>query len=382
MKRNKRPSGHKKSSFKDQQKYDRRQQRCEKQSEKRFNEGPFEEDGDKDGKDEDSPYYVPEKFPIPLAMWDFEQCDPRKCSGRKLARLGYVRTLKLTQRFNGLILSPLGSQCVSPADREIVAKHGVAVVDCSWAKIEETPIARLKGNNLRLLPFFIATNPINYGKACTLSCLEAYVATLYITGFPEQGDILLKKFKWGHAFTEVNQKLLTEYAGCLDSGHVVQVQKEHLDQIDRENQTHREGRDDMMNIDMTLEYHNPNHSNFQQPEYSSSEDDEVNENDDNGDEEEDEEKDNGDGIEGEDDIDVEKSEAEVKEHDRVDLVPEENSNANTVCVDRVCDSLNSSENLDPVTSADKLIIISSLSLQDNFPDHSLKGDTEASSKQT
>ena len=35
-----------------------------------------------------------EEFPIDLGMWDFNQCDPKKCSGRKLARLGFVKTLR------------------------------------------------------------------------------------------------------------------------------------------------------------------------------------------------------------------------------------------------------------------------------------------------
>lgn len=48
--------------------------------------------------------------PFAVAMWDLAQCDPKKCTGRKLARHGLVTLLKPSQRFPGIVLDPLATQ--------------------------------------------------------------------------------------------------------------------------------------------------------------------------------------------------------------------------------------------------------------------------------
>ena len=86
----------------------------------------------------------------------------------------------------------------------------------------------------RALPFMVATNPVNYGKPCTLSTSEAVAATLYITGFKDQAKDIMDTFKWGHTFIELNYELLEAYSNAKNSLEVVDIQNDFLSQFDEE----------------------------------------------------------------------------------------------------------------------------------------------------
>ncbi|MDM7934443.1 MAG: DUF367 family protein, partial [Methanothrix sp.] len=163
-------------------------------------------------------------LPVDLLIYHADQCDPKRCSGRKLARFGLVRlTRHIKDLRSYLVLSPFSERALSPEDRGV---RGLAALDCSWAHAEEVfSRVRLRG---RALPFLVAANPVNFGRPFRLSTVEALAAALVILGQPGQAEALLSKFSWGRVFLELNREPLQEYAAARDSSEVVSIQRAYL----------------------------------------------------------------------------------------------------------------------------------------------------------
>ncbi|EFX03437.1 rli and duf367 domain containing protein [Grosmannia clavigera kw1407] len=176
------------------------------------------------------------------ACWDLGHCDPKRCSGKKLMRLGLMRDLKLGQRHAGVVITPNGRQVVSPADGELLRQFGAAVVECSWARTKEVQWNKVGGKCERLLPYLVAANTVNYGKPWRLNCVEALAAAFYICGQRAWAEAVLAPFSYGESFLNINRTLLERYAACADDGEVKRTEEAWIEQLEREYTESREDR--------------------------------------------------------------------------------------------------------------------------------------------
>lgn len=168
------------------------------------------------------------------ACWDLGHCDPKRCSGKRLMKLGLMRELHVGQRHPGVIISPNGKKVLSPADTPIVEQFGAAVVECSWARVNEVQWSKVGGKCERLLPYLVAANTVNYGKPWRLNCAEALAACFAICGHLDWAEQVLEPFGYGSAFIEINSSLFKRYAACKDEVAVKKVEESWMARLEKE----------------------------------------------------------------------------------------------------------------------------------------------------
>ncbi len=158
---------------------------------------------------------------IPLFAYRDNSCDPRKCTVKKLERAGLIKIMTRISAIprNTLLLDPTAEQALSPADRRA---KSITALDCSWEVLDTGAVRSWRIR--RALPFLVAANPVNFGKPCILSSVEALAAALVIMGEREQAQQILGKVSWGIRFLEVNEEPLSLYAKAKDSTEVVKLQ--------------------------------------------------------------------------------------------------------------------------------------------------------------
>jgi pre-rRNA-processing protein TSR3 len=165
---------------------------------------------------------------IPLYIYHAGQCDPKKCTGRKLARFDLARMYDRISRLprSAILLDPTAEKALSPADNPF---KGIIVLDCSWEEVERV-FPELGKLNLehRALPYLLAGNPVNFGRPFRLNSAEAFAASLYILGYKEQAEEVLSKFNWGHSFLELNEEPLEEYSTAKNSAEIVEIQSHYI----------------------------------------------------------------------------------------------------------------------------------------------------------
>ena len=170
----------------------------------------------------------PNNRDIPLYIYHAGQCDPKKCTGRKMARFELARLYDKVSRLprSAILLDPMAEKALSPADN---LKKGIIVLDCSWEEVERIfPELGKLGLEHRALPYLLAGNPVNFGRPFRLNSAEAFAAALYILGNKEQAEKVLSKFNWGHSFLELNREPLEEYATAKNSTEIVEIQSHYI----------------------------------------------------------------------------------------------------------------------------------------------------------
>ena len=167
-------------------------------------------------------------------MW-LAQDDPKKNTAVLSSKRGDITLHKRVNTLpkKGIILEPLCGKIFGPEDHDLLTQKNGSLVglDCSWKQIEISVEQVMRRTRLkpRMLPLFLAANPVNWGKPGKLTTIEALAAATYLTGNREQASKLLSGFRWGERFIELNYEPLEEYSSAKSSADLVELQFEFFD---------------------------------------------------------------------------------------------------------------------------------------------------------
>lgn len=168
------------------------------------------------------------------SLW-LAQDDPKKNTAVLSSKRGDITLHKKVNTLpkKGIILEPLCGKIFGPEDHNLLTQQNGSLVglDCSWKQIESSVEQVMRRTRLkpRMLPLFLAANPVNWGKPGKLTTIEALSAATYLTGNREQASKLLSGFRWGERFIELNYEPLEEYSSAKSSADLVELQFEFFD---------------------------------------------------------------------------------------------------------------------------------------------------------
>ncbi len=149
--------------------------------------------------------------------------DPGKNTALKMIKMGIAEPInKRGVRGAPVVLNPFSRVYLGAWLKERILKHGIVVVDASWKKLSAGRFKGIRGLHVKLPPLFPG-NPVNYGKLCMLSSVEAVAAAVYLTGFLEYYEKLLGLYKWMATFHELNKELLEEYSKAGSNEELMEV---------------------------------------------------------------------------------------------------------------------------------------------------------------
>jgi pre-rRNA-processing protein TSR3 len=168
---------------------------------------------------------------LPLLVYHANEDDPKKCSAKKLHKFGYVHLESSMNKLprKALLLNPFAEKSLSKEDMPVAMQTGLLAVDCSWKNAENAFSVLEKTQVSRALPFVVAANPVNYGKPFKLTTLEAFAAALYILGEIDHAQELLRLYKWGPHFVELNREPLEEYRQAENSTEIIRIMKTYIE---------------------------------------------------------------------------------------------------------------------------------------------------------